>query len=319
MGRARAFLSVKLKRIGSRREAVRHGLLYAAVGPSTLALWVTVRQQHTHAYMRTVFSRRERAECREEEKRGAASTPRCFFCCQKQWPTFSPGEGKKKKKRKKVQQTENLGGLGGKEKGKGKEWEKQKEHVQEGINRASEKTEGWRRVVVLCVWGSSRAPVAQFFFFFWTCQATIRAGTSFWFPMWISVGVCAENCFSEWWYWEIEKKMKQKMEFFFFSPPSQVTSASRGQCQVIWREVNCCGCFTLNERWTRSGVNTRWDLNRDGDVFPKVYQDVAVPVAVSPQVWRAHLVFSCTPEYLRLLLYALFVIYCRIPLRYQID
>lgn len=71
---------------------------------------------------------------------------RCFdsslpSCCQSDGLHSRPGKKKKKACAADCENLWGLGGNGGKEKGKGEEWEKQKDHVQEEIDRASKKTE----------------------------------------------------------------------------------------------------------------------------------------------------------------------------------
>lgn len=121
-----------------------------------LAFWVTVRQQHTcMGTVCTVSS--EWAECRKEEKRGAASTPRCLSAVRALAYIFTQG------KKKRLEQTVRIcESWEQRRKGKGKEWEKQKDHVQEEIYRESEKTEQEEELLWCCEWVHSGAPVAHF-------------------------------------------------------------------------------------------------------------------------------------------------------------
>lgn len=155
-------------------KSVQHGLLYAVVCPSTLALWVTVRQQHTHTHTHTcVLSSAAMSEQNAGKKRKEALLRLLIaFLLSEQWPTFSPG-----KKKACAADCENLWGLGGREKGrkvKAKNERNRKTTYRKkfiGQARKQSKKGGCCRVV------SELTVKPQWPNFFWTRQATIRRVT----------------------------------------------------------------------------------------------------------------------------------------------
>lgn len=176
MGRARALVSAKLKQTSSWCSQCSTGCCMLWFVPR---LWhsESVWGSNTHAYMRTVFSCCERAECGEEEKRGALLRLLAAFLLSERWPTFSPG---KKKKKRLVQQTvricEGWEEMEGRRKVKAKNERNRKTTYRKKLIGQARKQSKW--LLLCCEWVNSPARLARFL---WTHNK--KSHNSFYFPV----------------------------------------------------------------------------------------------------------------------------------------
>lgn len=143
-------------------------------------------EKATHTYIRTcILSPAAVSEHNAgKKKRAALLWLLAAFLLSEWWPTFSPG---KKGLCSRLWECVRVGRKWREgEKVKAEEWEKQKDHVQEEIDRVSEKTElaEW---LLWCKWVNIQAPMAHFF---WTRSGHNKKSTTTVFTFLCGFGRC---------------------------------------------------------------------------------------------------------------------------------